>query len=89
MALSTKSSLEKKCKDDFAPLSLEFPKSCLGDCSAIVCAKQKLSGAPVATVLTFNVVLAENLFLLKPLDPFGTEKKKITDLQIIYTVYRR
>ena len=27
---------------------------------------------------------------LKPLDPFGTEKKKkFTDLQIIYRVYRR
>ena len=28
--------------------------------------------------------------VLKPLDPFGTEtKKKFTDLQITYRVYRR
>ena len=42
--------------------------------------------------LLFSIfLLSFNYLFLKPLDPFGTEKKskKITDLQITYRVYRR
>ena len=42
------------------------------------------------TARRHNDVKTKTSTTLKPLDPFGTEKKeKITDLQITYMVYRR